>query len=272
MYMTTDMISVNGIEMEYFSFGSGDRAFVILPGVDTKSVLLSAMAIRSAYAAFAEAYTVYVFDRRRNMPSPYPVRQMAADTAAVMRRLGIRGADIFGASQGGMMAMCIALDAPELVHCMVIGSAAASVDAEITAGTRRWIEAARTGDMTALTAELIDCLYSEQTIGKYRDFLIHRNDRVGEEDVRRFIIQTEAIDGFDILDELGRISCPALVIGSEGDKVLPVIQSRRIAEKIGCELYLYGREYGHCVFDEAPDYKQRILDFFRRSGSVGAKP
>ena len=35
-----------------------------------------------------------------------------------------------------------------------------------------------------------------------------------------------------------------------------------IAEKLNCPLYLYGEEYGHCVFDEAPDYKQRIYDFF----------
>lgn len=261
--MDTKTVKVNDIEMDYFSFGSGERAFVILPGVSTQSVMLSAMAIQAAYRMFGEDYTVYIFDRRKNMPSPYPVRQMAADTAAVMRALGIGNADIFGASQGGMMAMCIAIDSPDLVHGLALGSTAAYADEAIVKSTERWVELAKSGDRAALTAELVDCLYSESTVEKYRDFLMHMNDHISDNDVERFIIQTEAINGFDIRGELGGIVCPALVIGVEGDKVLPCEHSRLIAEKLGCGLYLYGREYGHCAFDEAPDYKQRLLDFFR---------
>lgn len=262
--METNLAQVGDIEMEYFSFGSGERAFVILPGVDTRSVMVSSMAIQAAYRMFGDEYTVYVFDRRKNMPSPYPVRQMAADTAAVMRALGIKDADIFGASQGGMMAMCIAIDSPELVRSMALGSTAARADKAIIESTERWVALAKSGDMTALTADFIDCLYSENTIAKYKDFLMHLNDHVSERDIERFIIMTEAIDGFDVFDELDKIACPVLVIGVEGDKVLPCEHSRAIAEKLGCELYLYGEEYGHCAFDEAPDYKQRLLDFFHR--------
>lgn len=260
--MKTELVAVNGIEMEYFSFGTGERAFVILPGADTKSVLLAAMAIESAYRCFADDYTVYVFDRRKDMPSPYPVRQMAADTAAVMRSLGIADADVFGASLGGMTALCLAIDAPDLVHKMVIGSSTAAVDDAVTRLMERWIALARSGDRTTLTAALIDCLYSENTIGKYKDFLMHLNDHVTDTDLERFIIQAQAINGFDVYDELDRITCPVLVIGVEGDKTLPPEHSRRMAEKLGCELYMYGEEYGHCVFDEADDYKQRMLEFF----------
>ena len=262
--MKTDFVCVNGIEMEYFSFGSGERAFVILPGVSTRSLMLSAMAVSAAYRAFGEEYTVYAFDRRRNMPDDYSVRQMAEDTAAVMQTLGIADADIFGASQGGMMAMCIAVDHPELVHKMVLGSTAAKMDDRGREDTKRWISLAQSGDLTALTAELIDTLYSENTIGKYKDMLIHMNDGMTEYDIRRFILQTQALDDFDITGELDRIQCPVLVIGSEGDKVLPPSQSRLIAEALNASLYMYSDEYGHCVFDEAPDYKQRLLDFYHQ--------
>lgn len=250
--------------MEYFSFGNGERAFVILPGVSTRSLMLSAMAVSAAYRAFGEVYTVYCFDRRRNMPDNYPVRQMAEDTAAVMQKLGIRDADIFGASQGGMIAMCIAIDHPELARKMVLGSTAARMDDQGRAGTDRWVTLAQSGDLTALTAELITSLYSENTIGKYKDMLLHMNDGMTQEDIRRFIIQTQALDDFDITGELSKIQCPVLVIGSEGDKVLPPSQSRLIAEALNGSLYMYSSEWGHCVFDEAPDYKQRILDFFHQ--------
>lgn len=263
--MKTDTIRVNGFEMEYFMFGSGKRSFVILPGVSVKSVMLSAKAVEAAYRMFGDAYTVYVFDRRKPMPNPYPVRQMAEDTAAAMRQCGISDADIFGASQGGMMAMCMAIDHPDLVHKTALGSTACRADDKVIAGTNQWVSLAKSDDRAALTAELIDCLYSENTIGKYRELLMHMNDDLSETDLMRFIIQTEAINDFDITEELDRIKCPVLVIGVEGDKVLDCRHSRCIADRLGCQLYLYGSEYGHCVFDEAPDYKQRLLDFFHET-------
>lgn len=91
------------------------------------------------------------------------------------------------------------------------------------------------------------------------------NDNVSPEDISRFIIQTEGIIGFDVYDELDQITCPVLVIGVEGDRVIPSACSVKMAEKLGCELYLYSSEYGHCVFDEAPDYKERLLTFFQKS-------
>ena len=162
------------------------------------------------------------------------------------------------------MALCIAIDAPELVRKLVLGSTTSASDKIAKEGSDRWIALARSKDRSALTAELIDCLYSEKMIGQYKELLLHMNDNMTDNDIDRFIIQTQAIDGFDVYDELHQISCPALVIGAEGDKVLPPEHSRRIAEKLGCELHLYGAEYGHCVYDEASDYQQRILDFFHK--------
>ena len=37
--------------------------------------------------------------------------------------------------------------------------------------------------------------------------------------------------------------------------------SIEISNKVKCPLYLYAK-YGHCVYDEAPDYKERIELFF----------
>ena len=55
-----------------------------------------------------------------------------------------------------------------------------------------------------------------------------------------------------------------LVIGAKEDKVVTAKGSEEIADKLGCEIYLYGEGYGHGVYDEAEDYKQRCLEFFER--------
>lgn len=73
----------------------------------------------------------------------------------------------------------------------------------------------------------------------------------------------EACGTFDCSDALSAIRCPVLVLGSEGDRVVTAESSTQLAEALGCELYLYDGSYGHGVYDEAPDYKQRCLDFLR---------
>lgn len=146
-----ELVRFDGGEPEYFSFGSGERTFVILPGLGTRSILFSRMMISAAYKRFCDDFTVYVFDRRRNLPPTYTVREMAHDTAAAMRALGLRNADIFGASLGGMTAQFIAIDSPELVRSLVLGSTAPRVNKRLLEVSEKWSAAAGSGDLAALT-------------------------------------------------------------------------------------------------------------------------
>ena len=84
-----------------------------------------------------------------------------------------------------------------------------------------------------------------------------------DEDIRRFVLLTEAIKRFDIYGELDKVKCPLLVIGAGEDGILGVQASRDIAEKTGAELYIY-EGYGHAAYDEAKDYKDRLFEFFTR--------
>ena len=91
--------------------------------------------------------------------------------------------------------------------------------------------------------------------------LISSNLGISDEEYSRFIILAEACKTFDCFDALSAVQCPVLAIGSEGDRVVTAEGSRQIADALGCELYLYGDSYGHGVYDEAPDYRERCLDF-----------
>ena len=74
-------------------------------------------------------------------------------------------------------------------------------------------------------------------------------------------ILARSIERFDATRELCKIHCPVFVIGSLGDRVVGGDSSRELAEYLDCKLYLYDENSSHCVFDEAPDYKERIIDF-----------
>lgn len=263
--MKTGRVKTDTMQMDFFSFGEGEKQMVILPGLDTKSVLTFAPVVASAYRIFHDDFTVTVFDRRADLPQRYSIRDMARDTALAMRELSIKDAHIFGASQGGMIAQYIAIDSPELVVSLILGSTICKENPTAKEVIGRWISYARQGDRRGLSKDFTETLYSIPFQEKYGDVLLKFNDHVTDEDLHRFIICAEAINGFDTTDELHNITCPVYVIGSLGDKVVGRHSSEELASYLNCELYLYDESTAHCVFDEAPDYKERILDFINRN-------
>ena len=52
-----------------------------------------------------------------------------------------------------------------------------------------------------------------------------------------------------------------MVIGGKQDKVVGGTASEEIAEKLGCEYYMY-EELGHTVYEEASDFNKRVFEFF----------
>ena len=249
--------------MRYFCFGQGEKDLIILPGLSIVSVMESADSIAAAYALFADDYKVWVFDRRKNLPEQYSVRDMAGDTAEAMKELGIKDACIFGASQGGMMGMIIAEEYPELVYKLALGSTVARMP-EISPDSvlGRWIHLAEERRIHELNLSFWEMIFSPATFMQYKDTVFAMEKSITESDVKRFIILAKGTEGFDAYDDLNKITCPLLVLGSEQDRVLGIQGMKEIAKETGCEIYLY-EKYGHAIFDEAPDFKDRLKEFFR---------
>ena len=255
-------LSFDGVEMRYLTFGEGQKTFVILPGLSIGSVLDAAKSIAEAYAAFAKEYTVYLFDRRENLPPEYPIIDMARDTLGALDALGLTKVALFGVSQGGMIAQEMAIARPEAVTKLVLGSTLSRFgDGE------KWmeelLELAAKGKKIKLTETFARMIYTEDFMKKYGGALKLSALKTGKKDLGRFMILARGCIGFSSYDRLDRIVCPTLVLGAEHDRVVSGRASLEIAEKLGCACYLYPAPYGHAVYDEAPDYKDRILAFLR---------
>lgn len=252
------------VEMDYITFGNGNKKFVILPGLSVHSVMPLAEAIANAYKDFAEEYTVYVFDRAKNIYEGYSVKDMARDTAAAMKTMRIENADVFGASQGGMIAICIAAEYPTLVNKMVLGSTLARPNEVFIKVIEEWLTLAENKNESGLLESFADKVYSEATLKAYREMLISSNRGISDDEYRRFSILAEACRRFNYYDKLSAVKCPVLAIGAEGDRVATAEGTKEIANALGCEMYLYDDNFGHGVYDEAPDYKKRCIDFFEK--------
>ena len=256
-------VKTGGFSMDYCRFGGGERILVILPGVSVQRVLGAMAFIEEAYRAFWENFTVYLFERRNEMPEGYSIRDMARDTAAAMEALGLSKVNLFGASQGGSMAMMIAIEHPEMVERLALGSATARVtEARYEGVFKKWVDLARKGDAEGVYLSFGKLVYPEGMYQTYKSALTEAAKGVTEEDLRRFIVMSEGMRGFDAREELRRIACPVLALGSRDDQVLGGEASMEIASYLGdqCRLYMY-EGYGHAAYDCAPDYKNRILQF-----------
>lgn len=258
------IVSVNGFEMAYCKFGSGEKTFVIIPGISVQSVVAMGEAVEGAYAVMKDEFTTYVFDRRKEVPSSYSIFDMADDTVKAMKELGLGKACIFGASQGGMIAMTIAIRYPELVEKLILGSTSAHVKQEQLTVIDKWIELAKRKEKRELMQSFAKEIYPSKVYEENKAFFDDMSKTVTDKELEKFIILAKAIHGFDISGELDKIQCPTLVLGDFEDAVLDSDASMEIAEKVekvfGFKLYMY-IGYGHAAFDTAPDYQKRIHDF-----------
>jgi pimeloyl-ACP methyl ester carboxylesterase len=261
---TLSTVKTPTFEMDFLRFGNGEDSFVILPGLSIKSVLGSASLIVRQYASIAKDHTVYLFDRRKALPSSYTVRDMAADTAEAMDALGLRNVCLFGASQGGMIAELIAVRRPELVGKLILGSASARVDEERFSVIERWIGLSEEGDRVGLYLDFGRRIYPPDVFEKYRDALVAVAKTVTDEDLRRFGILARGTRGFDVTDELCRTLCPVFVIGARDDRVLGADAAERIFAALPknekTKIHIY-EGFGHAAFDTAPDYCEKIINF-----------
>lgn len=258
MEIKTVVIPAN--EVRYFSFGRGKRNMVILPGLSLKSVMLSAEAVASAYAAFTDEFTVYVFDRPERLDENTTVATMARDTALAMQALGIRDACVFGASQGGMMTQVLALEYPALVQKAVLGSTASRTNPTFDKNLAQWLTYAKAGEVQQLNHAFFVTVYSPEFLAAVGDAVSDLERDGTPEEMARFVKTASACIGFDVYDRLPEIKCELLVFGAKNDRVLTGAASREIAEKAGCEIYMFDGE--HAVYDEAPDYKDKLFAFF----------
>ena len=116
---------------------------MILPGLSVQSVMVFADAVAEAYQRLANDFTIYVFDYRKEMPIAYPMHEMAQDTAGAIRALGLNRVCVFGASLGGMIAMRLAIEQPELIHKLVLGSTSACIEGAQYQAVETWIQMAK---------------------------------------------------------------------------------------------------------------------------------
>ena len=257
-----DTLKLDNLQMDYITFGTGTKPLIMIQGLNTNGIKGAAVSLVYMYRIFAKEYKVYLFDRRTQVYDGITVREMALDIAMAMDALHISKADVFGVSLGGMIAQYLAIDRPDLVNKLVLAVTLSKNNETVKKVLENWMDLTKCGAFKELVADMAVKMYSEAYMRRYKAFMPLLTLLQKPKDVERFLILTKACLTCNAYEELDKITCPLLVLGGRQDKVVTSEASEEIAEKLGCEIYMYD-ELGHAAYEEAKDFNERVIEFFK---------
>jgi pimeloyl-ACP methyl ester carboxylesterase len=247
--------------LDYARIAGGQKSFVLLPGLYTKSLMPLAPAVAMQYKRFLGNYTITMFDRVSEPPEHYTVSDMVADTIRAMDALHIQDAYMMGVSAGGMVAQTIAAERPDLVKRLVIGSSTPAMTEHARGILNNWSALAKAGKADELGRSFAELIYTEAFYARHKEAILASLAGTTEAELKRFAIFADGLCSFDLVANLRAITCPVLAIGGALDRIFPPEQAKQIAQQTGGKSFIFNN-YGHAVYDEAPDYLNKVWEFF----------
>lgn len=246
--------------MEYKKTGSGSKAFVLISGIGMRSVLPAIDSVGKMYKKLLGEYTLYLFDRAEVLPDGYKISDMALEIKECLDSEGVVSCVMTGMSQGGMIAQEFAIKFPNMVDKLIICSSLSSPTSVSIKTLKLWRELALNNNVRELNRSFASLVYTKAFRNLFKTYLEEHEDDGTPEQCARFVKLIDACFDFDVTSDIKNIQCPVLVLGANDDLVVGKEGPLRTASLLGCEIYMYDN-YGHAVYDEAPDFVERIVRF-----------
>ena len=152
------------------------------------------------------------------VPGDYSVADLGHDALRLADHLGIDRFAWCGVSLGGMIAQWLAINAPSRVTGVVLANTSARPDAQL-------LEARRKSVLDGGLAPLIDIILQRFFSARFL-----AGDSTVVADSRRTVLATDpvgyagccaAIRDMNLVDSVGRITCPALIVQGDADVAFP---------------------------------------------------
>jgi pimeloyl-ACP methyl ester carboxylesterase len=251
--------------LPYVRINGGQNNLIIFDGLDFNhkppSGLMLRMSIGWAKRLTTE-YTVYLVNRKPDLPIGYSMQNMSNDYATMIREEFEGAVDVIGMSTGGPIAQYFAIDHPDLVRRLVLAMTGYRLTEEGKKLQRHVGDLARQRKWRQAYASLITGVYP-RGIKKhlFRLLMWLFGAFSAPDDPSDGLVEIEAEDRHDFGDKLAEIHIPTLVIGGDEDFFYPI--SETAAGITNAKLILY-KGYGHdVIFNHSRQFSEDILAFLR---------
>lgn len=262
-------INANGIQINYEESGSGEPLLLIMG-------ITAPWSVWEQHAEFwSESFRCVMPDNRgvglSDKPGgDYSSEMMADDHAGLLRELGIEQARVVGVSMGSIIAQQLAIRHPGLVRTMVLMCPWARCD-NYAKGIFNLMMNAKAKFKPEEFMEFIQLLiFAKATWDNdksHQEFFDVRKEAAGDpnpQPLQGLVGQAVACIEHNVVDQLGDIACPSLVIGGEDDMFTPQWMAKEVADGIpNSELHLYPGA-GHAFhWERIDDFNPRVRDWLQ---------
>lgn len=263
------VIQVNGIDLFYTIQGSSQNELLLLiAGFNSDSSTWAAM-----MPLLVEQYQVLRFDNRgigqSSAPdSPYSIKQMAEDAAALLDYLSISKVNVAGSSMGGQIAQELALAHPEKIQSLMILSSWASRDDKFNSLIKMFGDLSQKLERTLYQKVLLPWVFTDtfySTPGAMEQLIKLIKNQPFPPTPHGLYHQSRAILGSDTSDRLTDIHCPTLVVVGKEDLLTPIKFSQQLAQGISQAELAILEHGGHALVVESADAVVKVmLDFLAK--------
>ncbi len=260
------LAKIGDVNLNYVVEGKGDWV-VVIGGFAT--------AYWQSWAKYMPALTqnhkVLAFDSRGNGLSdapdhPYTTEMMARDTLGLMDHLGIHKAHILGRSLGGCIAQQIALGSPERVRSLAMTASFARLGNRGKAVVRHWLDTITRIGFQGFFEQLMTYFYTAEYYEQsYADVERTIQSLLSTPRSERAFVNTgNAVLNHDVLDRLGEISAPTILLCGAEDVITPARHAEAMGQRIpDAQVHIIPRS-AHGFLTERPESFERITDFLAK--------
>ncbi|CAG8460518.1 866_t:CDS:2 [Cetraspora pellucida] len=228
-------------------------------------------ATKEHFLGFEEVIT---FDNRgigestvASYESPITIELMAQDTIELIRHLGIKRFNLYGASMGGNIALCVALNVPSdlKLEKLIIGSGFArfKTDTKSYEIAEQIYNLPKMEYPKTIHEQKAMLLTSEKDL---TDYLLEHPDKFDK--IAEIMLKTnanqrqwEAIKQSDLISRLQEIKVPTLIIHGEVDEIVPIDAAELLNREIPNTKFHRIPKVGHSIYIVECDFVSIVNEF-----------
>jgi 3-oxoadipate enol-lactonase len=246
-----------GLKLHYRDEGQG-AALLLLHGLGSSGADWELVA-----PGFAKDHRVLTPDLRGHGETEKPaggygVALHARDVAAFLDALKLKAVDVVGLSMGGMVAFQLAVDRPDLVRSMVIVNSGPDMvprKLKVKLGFATRLMLLRLLGPKRFAAMIAKRLFPKPEQAALREQIAAR---LGANAPDVYLRATRGLIGWSVIDRIGEIAAPVLVVSSERDYT-PLAAKQAYAAKLRNARVVELKDSGHAAPADQPQALTELI-------------
>ena len=196
--------------------------------------------------------------------APFSIQDLSEEVLALLKHVNINKINMLGFSMGGMIVQDFTLKYPKMVDKLILLATAPSIKRPYPPSSY----AKSLLYVTEFSEEILVKLFFSIFGPKYRkkvlpeDYVRMKLEDENAQPLEAYLNQLQALDQFDCVEEVDKISRPTLIATGDHDKLVSPENSQWLNQKIQGSKLHYFKGVGHMVPLECPQELSNLLKSF----------